>query len=305
MQVIKDEQIQSLGIAPAICVDWIQESFAIKEHAQLPAKMSVHPQGNDFITTMPCLLPKDYGVFGVKIVSRMNGKHPALGSTLMLFNASNGELITLMDANWITSMRTGAVAALAINTLAIKDFVEHAFIGLGNTAYATLQCLLETNSLRHLHIRLMRYKDHAEKCIEHFKYYQNVTFSIVDSMVELVQGSQVIVSCITDATGFLVQDIDLFAPGCLVVPVHTRGFQNCDTVFDKVFADDTNHVKGFKYFEQFKSYGELSDVLSGKIAGRTSATERILSYNIGLGLHDVLFAHKIYNLLNGGGTNRP
>ena len=28
-----------------------------------------------------------------------------------------------------------------------------------------------------------------------------------------------------------------------VIPVHTRGFQNCDLFFDKVFADDTDHVK--------------------------------------------------------------
>lgn len=101
------------------------------------------------------------------------------------------------------------------------------------------------------------------------------------------------VSCITDADGLLVEDVNLFKSGVLVVPVHTRGFQNCDLVFDKVFADDEGHVKGFKYFDRFRKFGELSDVLSGKIEGRSSNEERILSYNIGLGLHDVYFAYKI------------
>ena len=82
-----------------------------------------------------------------------------------------------------------------------------------------------------------------------------------------------------------------------MIPVHTRGFQNCDLLFDKVYADDTAHVCGFKYFDQFKRFGEIQDVISGKIKGRESDEERILSYNIGLGLHDMVYASKIYNIL--------
>lgn len=303
MKYITNQQIQSLALSPATCVDWIKESFSIKWLAQLPAKMSVHPRGNDFITTMPCLLPTEYGVFGVKVVSRIKGQNPALKSELMLFDTTSGDLLALMDANWITSMRTGAVATLAIHTLGVKNCTEFSFIGLGNTAYATLQCLLDTIDNRVLRIRLMRYKDQAERCRDYFSDYPNAKFEIVDSMENLVRDSQVIVSCITDADGLLVEDSSLFSAGCLVVPVHTRGFQNCDLCFDKVFADDTNHVKGFKYFSQFKSFGELSDVLKGKIAGRENGEERILSYNIGLGLHDVLFAYKIMQLINNGANH--
>ena len=76
------------------------------------------------------------------------------------------------------------------------------------------------------------------------------------------------------------------------------GFQNCDLFFDKVYGDDTDHVKGFRYFSQFKQYAELEDVLSSRTAGRENDHERILSYNIGLGLHDILFASKIYDSLS-------
>ena len=116
-------------------------------------------------------------------------------------------------------------------------------------------------------------------------------------MESLVDGADVVVSCITDASGLMVEDVSLFKPGVLVVPVHTRGFQNCDTVFEKVFADDTDHVKGFRYFSQFKEYHQMEEVLKGAAVGRANDSERILSYNIGLGLHDVLFASKIYESL--------
>ena len=67
--------------------------------------------------------------------------------------------------------------------------------------------------------------------------------------------------------------------------------------FDKVFADDTGHVCGFKYFNEFRKFAELSDVLTGKVEGRTNDEERILSYNIGLGLHDLIYADKIFDML--------
>lgn len=274
-------------------MEWVTESFLMKNRAQLPPKNSLHPQGSDFINTMPCILPREYHTFGCKVVSRIKGSHPALKSKMMLFDTLSGEMTALVDTDWITAMRTGAVAALAINTLRSDSARVYSFIGLGAMGHSTLDCFLATNRDKSLVIRLKRYKDHAEKTMERYFSYRNVEWEISDTIEDLVSGSDVVVSCITDADGLLVEDMSLFKPGVLVVPVHTRGFQNCDRVFDKVFADDEGHVKGFKYFNEFRQFGELSDVLSRKVPGRSSDEERILSYNIGLGLHDVLFAHKI------------
>lgn len=297
MKFITEEQIENLGISPNTCIEWVKKAFEIKPESQLPAKMSVHPSGNDFITTMPCLLPNEYNSFGVKVVSRINGRYPALKSNLMLFETSSGNLKAIIDTDWITAMRTGAVATLAIKTFRKQNTSVYSFIGLGSTAHATMKCMLSMFCNEHLTVRLFRYKDQAERFIKDFENYNNVDFVIVDTMEELVNGADVIVSCITDAQGLLMEDTSLFAPGVLVVPVHTRGFQNCDLVFDKVFADDTDHVKGFKYFSQFKSFAEIGDVLYRGVEGRKNDEERILSYNIGLGLHDVLYSFNIYNML--------
>ena len=297
MKSITNSEIVALNISATECVDWVREAFIMKSECQLPAKISVHPTGNDFFTTMPCLLPKEYGRFGAKVVSRIVGRVPALKSDMMLFDSNNGELLALVDCDWITAMRTGAVAALAIKTFRNSTAKEYAFIGLGSTARATLTCLLESCKDEQLNIRLFKYKDQAEKIVEEYKHYPNATFTIVDNTADLVRGADVVVSCITDASGLLVEDESLFKPGVLVVPVHTRGFQNCDTTFDKVYADDTDHVKGFKYFSEFKEFHQIEEVLKGEVKGRESDSERILSYNIGLGLHDVLYASRIYDML--------
>ena len=297
MKIISSEQIQSLGITPEKCVEWVREAFLIKERCQLPPKISLHPQGTDFINTMPCILPPEYHTFGCKVVTRIKGQHPALNSEMMMFDTLSGKMTALVNTDWITAMRTGAVAALAINTFRQSKSKIYSFVGLGVMGHATLDCLFATNKNQQLTIRLKKYKDHAERTIDRYPNFDKVSWEVVETMEELVDGADVVVSCITDANGLLVEDTDLFKPGVLVVPVHTRGFQNCDTVFDKIFADDEGHVKGFKYFSQFKQFAEIGDVLSGRLIGRTNDMERILSYNIGLGLHDVMFANNILNIL--------
>lgn len=61
----------------------------------------------------------------------------------------------------------------------------------------------------------------------------------------------------------------------MIVPVHTLEFTNCNLLFDRVFADDYGHVKNFKYFDKFKKFGEVSDVINKRIEGRTNEKERI------------------------------
>ncbi|MBO7282459.1 MAG: ornithine cyclodeaminase, partial [Alistipes sp.] len=188
MKSITNSEIVALNISATKCVDWVREAFIMKSECQLPAKISVHPTGNDFFTTMPCLLPKEYGRFGAKVVSRIVGRVPALKSDMMLFDSNNGELLALVDCDWITAMRTGAVAALAIKTFRNSVAKEYAFIGLGSTARATLTCLLESCKDEQLNIRLFKYKDQAEKIANEYKHYPNATFSIVDNTSDLVCG---------------------------------------------------------------------------------------------------------------------
>lgn len=297
MKIISQQQIKSLGIPPSVCVEWVKESFSIKKDSQLPAKISVHPQGFDFYTAMPCLLPAEYDRVALKMVHRVKGVIPSLGSDLMLYQASTGKLLALIDSDWITAMRTGATATLAAQTLRRLGDVVYCMVGLGNTARATMLCLLESEpSIMHK-VLLKRYKDQAEQFIDRFKAYSNVEFVVVDDIKEMFASSDVIISCITDADGLFCEDENCFKLGCTLIPVHVRGFQNCDLFFDKVFGDDTAPLRGWQNFDNYKYYAELQDVIAGRKDGRVNDQERILSYNYGLGLHDALFASKIYDML--------
>ena len=304
MRIISEQTIRSLRITPKQCTDWIYESFALKSEAQLPAKISVHPTDTDFFTSMPCLLPEsksnpDIRYFGIKEVHRIEGAVPSLGSDMLLYNAKNGDLLALVDADWITTMRTGAVAAASSKALRKKNASCYGMLGLGNTARASLLCILEAEPEKHFDVKLLRYKNQAELFIQRFQNYKNVSFEIVDDVKEIARSVDVLISCITSASGLIVEDESLFPPGITIIPVHMRGFQNCDTTFDRVFGDDTGHVRNFKYFPQYHDYNEIGEVLAGRDPGRKSENQRIIDYNYGLGLHDVLFASKIYEMVVG------
>ena len=299
--VISQDTIVSLGISPSECIKWVEEGFLKKDFAQMPAKLSVHPQGEDFMTTMPCLLPEENGHkrFGIKVVNRIESQVPALSSIIYLYDALSGRLLAMMDGDWITAMRTGAVAALAARLFKKDNTNTYSMIGLGNIARAVAICLIADNKDKPITIRLMRYKDQAEKFVEKFKDANHVTFEIIDDKEQFISKADVIISCVTVATELLFPNDSLFRKGVTVIPVHVRGFQNCDLFFDKVFGDDTNQIRNWRYFSKFRQYDELHHVLQGSNPGRTSQEERILCYNYGLGLHDIVYASKIYDQVKG------
>ena len=295
MKAITFQDVRNLAISPLTCYEWASETIRDKDKYILPPKISIKPSDGVFCNVMPTI---GGSVGGLKVVTRYPEREPSLDSKILLMNADNGEFLALMDGDFITAMRTGAVAAHSIKLLAKSGYSTIGMMGLGNTARAALLVLLELEKDKNFNIKLVRYKDQAESFIQRFSEYKNVSFEIVETPRDAVRGSDVVISAVTYTDGDFCSDED-FEEGVLVVPIHTRGFTNCDLFFDKVFADDEGHVCHFGNFSKFRSFAEVSDVVNGRVKGRENDKERILAYNIGLSIHDVFFASKIYEMLDG------
>jgi len=297
MKILSHKDIVSLNIDASSCYKWVEDMLLGKDKVILPAKTSIKPTDEIFYNVMPSILP-EHNSAGLKVVTRYPDRIPSLDSQIMIFDFENGKINAILDGNYITTMRTGAVAAHSIKLLAKEDFEKIGVIGLGNQARATIKVLVTIFQNKKFTLKLLKYKDQHkifEEYIKSLSGTDNISFEFCDSYRDTVKGSDVIVSSATYFATDICDD-DCFDEGCLVVPIHTRGFMNCDLFFDKVFADDTDHVKGFKYFDKFKNFSEVSDILSGKSKGRQNDKERILVYNIGLSIHDVYFAEQIYRL---------
>ena len=295
MKTISFSEILNLNINPLECVSWAKNAIIHKNDFVLPPKISIKfNEGSCFYNTMPSMLPAS-DIFGLKLVSRLPERKPSLKADILLYKASTGELLAHMDGTWITTWRTGAVAALTVNALKSSTTKQYSFVGLGNTARATLLCLDALNSHKEMHIGIFAYKNQHEDFIQRFSSFKNLHFTVYTDLREMFRNSEVIVSCITAADGLLAEESD-FKPGTLIVPVHTRGFQNCDLAFDRIFCDDIGHIKDFKYFNEYKSVTEMTDVLNNEKFIRNDS-ERLLAYNIGVSTQDIFFASKIYQMI--------
>ena len=115
MKVIDFDVISQKNISPVDCYNWVSEMIENKNSAVLPPKISLKPFDGVFCNVMPSIV-KESG--GIKVVTRYPDRVPALESFLTLFDVATGEVLALMDATWITAMRTGAVAAHTIIRLA-------------------------------------------------------------------------------------------------------------------------------------------------------------------------------------------
>lgn len=295
MRLITDSDIEGLRISPSQCVEWVREALLYKDRANLPPKTWQHFPGDIYINTMPCVVMA-LGRYGVKVVSRHPKHNPSLHSTMLLIDMTHGECLACLDANWITAMRTGAIEALA-GKLLVNDFSKAAvgFVGLGNMARATFECL-QAQFETHHDVWLLKYKQQHFDFAQRYADVNNVTFHFANSRQELVERTDLLYSCVTVMNEQFLP-ADRYPAGYTVIPVHMRGFQECDRVFDKIVCDDRGHVKDFKYYSEFKELTELSEILQGRACGRANSNERILCYNIGMGLLDLWFASKIYDMI--------
>lgn len=300
MKIITHQDILNLNITPSEAYDWSEFVIRNKNTAILPPKISIKPDTMEgvFCNVMPCYFG-DFG--GVKMVTRYPDRAPSLDSQLMLLDTKTGVTKALIDANFITALRTGAVCVHSLLQFAVKDFSTIGMMGLGNVARATAIILFDKVKDRKLTVKLLKFNDEHQLFADRFKDCKNVEFQFCDTAEEVVDGSDVVISAVTYAGQNLCED-KYFKPGVVVIPVHTLGFTNCDLFFDKVFADDYGHVKHFKYFDKFKSFAEVSDVVNGLKPGRENDEERILVYNIGIALHDIYYAGQIYGKMENAAT---
>lgn len=296
MKLLTFDKILQAKINPLSCYDWVEEVLKRKDESILSVKISLKPNiAEVFYNVMPSiLLWKNWA--GVKLVTRYPQRKPVLDSQILLYDLTTGKNLALVDGNWITSMRTGAVVAHSVKLLAVNHFSTIGIIGLGNTARAFLLVLLSLYPNKPLTVKIKKYKDQHDLFIKRFSEFHNIEFICCETLRETVDNADVVVSAVTFFENDVFEDYR-FKEGVLLVPIHTRGFSNCDLYFDKIFADDTNHVKGFKYFDCFHSFAEVSEVLNHKKPGRENNRERIIAYNIGISLHDIFFAGKLYELL--------
>ena len=216
----------------------------------------------------------------------------------LLTAVTTGFPTAFMDGTYITAIRTAAASGVGAKFLARKDSEVLSIVGTGVQGKYHALCL--THILPS--IKIVRIFDKWEPSLKSFQETvggilgRNITIEVAKSVEEAITGADVVVT----ATGKLLEPIytdEWVKPGALVLPVHSGGW-NADilTKMDKVVTDDWDQFSHFTksiYSPMPDPYAELGDIVTGKKPGRENDQERIINFNVGLAIHDIVVGSRV------------
>ncbi len=307
MKILDFETIRLLAqdINPVKFYDWIDYALKNKSEFMMPNKLPFGPKDIMSLSAAPAYWGKN-NISAVKVLGRYKlteeEKRSLMMGDILLYEGNTGILKAVMDAVYMTTLRTAAQAVHSTIMYSKRDFRVIGLIGLGNIMTSYMQILLSKIGDRNIIVKLYKYKEQEKRFEEKFKYCKNISFVECGTYEDVIKGSDVIVSAVSKVDKNFADD-DCYDDGCTVIPIMTMGFQNCDLFFDKVFTDEIDQIRNFKYFNLFRSVNNTSDVLKGAVMGRSSERERILVYNYGLAIQDLYFANQFYERSAGFGKN--
>ncbi len=226
---------------------------------------------------------------------------PNIQGLVLLCDGDNGYPLAVMDSIEITILRTGAATAVAAKYLARNDARVATICGCGNQGRVQLRALARVRTLE----RVFAFDSdpaRARRFAEEMGQDGPMAVEAVQDLSAAVRASDLCVTCTPSKRFFLrhedvrpgtfvagvgadneeKQELDpmLFAGAKVVVD----SLEQCATIGDLHHAIETGTVT------RTDVHAELTDLVAGRKAGRTSPDEITLFDSTGIALEDVAAA---------------
>jgi|SRR5688572_9863971 len=136
--------VEALALSGMEVIDILERAFRAKRDGavEMPPKIGVHPRDDAFIHAMPAYLA-DVDAVGLKWVAGYPDNQelglPYIHGLFLLSDAATGRPLAVMDATWITEIRTAAASMLGIRALAERDVEALGIIGCGRQGRVHLE----------------------------------------------------------------------------------------------------------------------------------------------------------------------
>jgi len=140
--------VESIGLPGLGVIEILDALFRAKRlgRTEMPPKIGVHPREDAFIHAMPAYLG-DMDVAGIKWIGGYPDNQalglPYIHGLLVLTDGPTGRPLAVMDATWITEVRTAAASMLGIRALAQGTIETVGVIGCGRQGAVHLELATE------------------------------------------------------------------------------------------------------------------------------------------------------------------
>lgn len=283
-----------------------------KGQVQMPARQTTDTQdGQNWLRISSAFL-NGSGYMGFKAMNRAAGL--GMRYLVALYKIETGELLSIMDANWLTTRRTAATNAIGTDLLAPKGEMTLGVIGSGVQARAFVQAYSKLRKLEKVTVYSPR-QESRSSFVQWIEGQLGIHCVAVDDAETLARNCNVTVLAMR-APREPVFRTDWLRPG-----VHVTGLSSVrpeareieDEVWEKsdlVVLDDRGTVFQSGDGRSVASRGiesgsipELWELASGKVS-RSSEREITLFKSSGNAMQDIAVAVGVYKLAveNGKGT---
>jgi L-arginine dehydrogenase len=273
-----------------------------------PAQQLVEfPQGaGDFINYLGVLA--EDGVYGVKTspyIVREQG--PLVTAWTLLMSMQTGQPLLLCDAGELTTARTAATTAVAIDALAPLNAKRLAIIGSGKVAQAHVHYVKNLREWQSISLYSPSLKTGSPEELAQLRDL-DPRLTIADSREAAVQDADVIMLC-TSSAGPVIDPASLSKPA-LITSISTNAPRAHEvppqSLNDmQVFCDYRLTTPGSAGemliaseqhgWDKSAIIGDLADLLSDKVQ-RPAYDRHVFFRSIGLGLEDIALANALYQL---------
>lgn len=273
-----------------------------------PAQQLVEfPKGaGDFINYLGVLA--EDGVYGVKTspyIVREQG--PLVTAWTLLMSMQTGQPLLLCDAGELTTARTAATTAVAVDALAPLNAQRLAIIGSGKVALAHLHYVKGLRDWQSIHLFSPNLSDLSPEALSEIKSL-DPRLKLVDSREAAVEDADVIMLC-TSSAGPVIEPSSLSKPALItsistnapraheVPPQSLNDMQVfCDYRLTTPGSAGEMLIAGEQHgWDTNAIVGDLPDLISEKVQ-RPRYDRHVFFRSIGLGLEDIALANAIYRL---------
>jgi alanine dehydrogenase len=238
---------------------------------------------------------------------------------VVLFDAETGFPLAVMDAAEVTAIRTAAASAVATRALARKDASHLAILGTGEQAVTHLESMSKVRTLRSVRV-WGRSLEKAERFAEEQGPRLSVRVEVSKTAKDAVKGADIV--CTVTASHEPVLNGAWLGRGAHVNLVgasqlHAREADDDVVTASRFFVDsrtsaraeagELKHAMDAGLVSESHVLGEIGDVLSGTVVGRTGDDNVTVYKSLGVAAQDLAAAHVIYEraVRDGIGTRVP
>ncbi len=259
---------------------------------------------------MPAYLEK-LDIAGVKIVNtypenRKKYGLPTVAGIIVLATPKTGEILAILDATWITVVKTAAASAVATKYLARNNSETLGLVGAGLQAIAHIEALAQVMKLKKVKV-WSRTRETAEKFLQRMtKQCSEIRFSMAKDVKEAVKDSDVVATITPSRQPVVMVDWVKLGTHINAMGADAPGKQELDPEIlkkAKIVVDDLEHsshsgeinvplAQGIISEEDI--YGEIGEIALGRKPGRASTNEITVFASTGVAIQDIAVAEVVY-----------